>query len=180
MPELARTGPLAAHPLVALAALPPTARLSVRGGAEAGRRIGRAFGLDLPGTMLRAAEAGGRAALRLGPDEWLLLSPDPDPALARALEAALDGEPGCVVDVSHRETGLDVTGDAAATVLNAGCPLDLGVAAFPPGTCTRTILGKADITLWRRREASFRLGCWRSFAPYVLAFLRAAAVDCGA
>ncbi len=176
---LARVGPLAAHPLVSFEVLPPTARLSVRGGAEAAQRIGRAFGLDLPITLLRAAEAERRAALRLGPDEWMLFAPDPDPALAGRLEAALGGEPGCVVDVSHRETGLDVSGAGVAAVLNTGCPLDLGLAAFPVGMCTRTLLGKADIVLWRRRETAFRLSCWRSFSPYVLDFLREAASDCG-
>ncbi len=179
-PRLARTGPLAGRPHVSVAILPPTARLSVRGSAEAARRIGRAFGLDLPGTMLRAAEADRRAALRLGPDEWMLFAPEPDPALAPRLEAALDGEPGCVVDVSHREAGFDLAGAAAAPVLNAGCPLDLDGTVFPPGTCTRTLLGKADVVLWRRRPDGFRVGCWRSFAPYVMAFLREAAADCGA
>lgn len=179
-PTLARHGPLAAHPLVSVEVLPPTARLSVRGAAEAARRIGAAFGLDLPATMLRAVEAERRAALRLGPDEWMLLAPDPDPALAGRLEAALGREPGCVVDVSHRDVGLDVSGAAAGDVLNAGCPLDLGLAAFPPGTCTRTLLGKSDVVLWRRRATVFRLHCWRSFAPYVLQFLKEAAADCGA
>lgn len=176
---LPRTGPLAARPLLSIAVAPPTTRLSVRGGAEAARRIGRAFGVDLPAVMLRAVEADRRAVLRLGPDEWMLLAPEVDPALAGALEAALAGEPGCVVDVSHREVGLDVSGAGVADVLNAGCPLDLGSEACPPGTCTRTLLGKADVVLWRRRETAFRVSCWRSFAPYVLEFMREAARDCG-
>ena len=33
--------------------------------------------------------------------------------------------------------------------------------------CTRTVLAKADITLWRTREDAFHLEVWRSFAGYV-------------
>lgn len=176
---LARSGPLAAHPLVSFEVLPPTTRLSAQGGAEAQARICRAFGTEPPDGRLRARVAGHRAVLRLGPDELMLLAPEVDPAMARALEAALGGEPGCVVDVSHREVGLDVAGADVEAVLNAGCPLDLGLDAFPVGMCTRTLLGKADVVLWRRHEASFRLSCWRSFAPYVLEFLKGAASDCG-
>jgi sarcosine oxidase subunit gamma len=41
--------------------------------------------------------------------------------------------------------------------------------------CTRTLLGKAEIVLWRIGAAAFRLEVWRSFAPYVSAFLAEAA-----
>ncbi len=176
---LRRASPLAGHQRAAVTPLPPTTLLSARGGPEAARRIGRAFGVDLPAEPLRAREADGRAALWLGPDEWLLLARDDDRTLARTLEAALAGEPGCVVDVSHRNTGFAVAGQGAADALNAGCPLDLGLEAFPVGMCTRTVLAKADVVLWRRADDAFRLECWRSFAPYVVDLLRQAAQDCG-
>ena len=41
---------------------------------------------------------------------------------------------------------------------------------------TRTLLGKAEIILWRLHDApAYRVECGRSFAPYVYAFLREAA-----
>lgn len=174
--SLQRVGPLAAHPTVAITALPAMTRLSARGGVTAARRIGQAFGVTLPERALSTAEAGDRAALWLGPDEWLLCAPD-TAGLAERLEAALDGEPGCVVDVSHRQIGLDVSGPGAAAALNAGCPLDLDASAFPEGMSTRTVLAKAEIVLWRRGPERFHLECWRSFAPYVLTFLDLAAHD---
>ena len=73
---LRRTRPLAAHQRVAIAPLPPALRLSVRGGAEAARRIGAAFGVALSTEPLRAVQAGEQASLWLGPDEWLLLAPE--------------------------------------------------------------------------------------------------------
>lgn len=178
VPALQRLGPLAAYAPVAVAPVAAMTRLSARGGLAASLRIGQAFGVALPERALHAAEAGDRAALWLGPDEWLLLAPDGD-GLAGRLEAALDGEPGCVVDISHRQVGIEVSGPGAASTLNAGCPLDLDASAFPVGTSTRTLLAKADIVLWRRGPERFHLECWRSFAPYVLAFLDQAAHDNG-
>jgi sarcosine oxidase subunit gamma len=37
--------------------------------------------------------------------------------------------------------------------------------------CTRTVLGKAEVLLWRTDAQAFRLEVWRSFAPYVAQFL---------
>jgi sarcosine oxidase subunit gamma len=41
--------------------------------------------------------------------------------------------------------------------------------------CTRTMLAKAEVLLWRTGAVSFRLEVWRSFAPYVTQFLGEAA-----
>jgi sarcosine oxidase subunit gamma len=56
-------------------------------------------------------------------------------------------------------------------VLNAGCPLDLDISAFPVGMCTRSVLAKAQIVLWRTGIDVFQLHVWRSFYPYVEEFL---------
>jgi sarcosine oxidase subunit gamma len=37
--------------------------------------------------------------------------------------------------------------------------------------CTRTVLGKCDIVLWRRAVDAFRIEVWRSFADYASRFL---------
>jgi sarcosine oxidase, subunit gamma len=41
--------------------------------------------------------------------------------------------------------------------------------------CTRTVLAKAEIVLWRRAHDSFHLEVWRSFAGYVSGVLAEAA-----
>lgn len=131
-----------------------------------------AFGVELPTLPMRARAQGDRAALWLGPDEWLLLAPEAEgSAIAAALSGALGSNPASLVDVSHRQIGLLVAGRRVEQLLNAGCPLDLGLAAFPVGMCTRTILVKAEIVLWRTGDETFRLEVARSFAPYVAAFL---------
>ena len=174
-----RSGPLDGRVLtgsVALTALPPASRHILRGRPRAVLAAGAAFGAALPQQACRAvAIEHGRAALWLGPDEWLLLaSPADGPALAAALGHAMAGLPHSLVDVSHRQVGIEAAGPEAAAALNAGCPLDLDETAFPVGMCTRTVLAKAEIVLWRTEPDVFRVEVWRSFADYVWLLLEEA------
>ncbi len=167
-PDLAATG-------VTLTGLPPATRFILRGRAAAIEAAGAAFGAALPRIACRAATAArDRAALWLGPDEWLLLAPPADGAtLAEALERAMDGHPHSLVEVSHGQVGIEISGEDAIATLNAGCPLDLE-AGFPVGMCTRTVLAKAGIVLWRIAPDSFRIEVARSHADYIWGFLEAA------
>jgi sarcosine oxidase subunit gamma len=133
------------------------------------------FRLDLP--INRCAASGGRVAARLGPNEWLLLAPEPDEqAIAGQIDGALTGHFYALVNIGHRDTAVEVSGRHAADVLNAGCPLDLARNAFPAGSATRTLLGKAEIVLVRAADApTYRIECGRSFARYVNEFLLEAA-----
>jgi sarcosine oxidase, subunit gamma len=134
-----------------------------------------AFGVALPTTPMRAHLEGSRAGLWLGPDEWLLLAPEADgSAVGTMLAEALVGQPASLVEVSHRQIGLVVTGPRAADLINAGCPLDLDLAAFPVGMCTRTVLAKVEIMLWRTADDTFHIEVARSFAAYVVGLLREA------
>jgi sarcosine oxidase subunit gamma len=94
--------------------------------------------------------------------------------------ADLAGHFFSLVDLSHATVGFAVSGEHAAAILNAGCPLDLRDRSFPVGMATRTVLGKAEIILIRQEAASYLVECRRSFATYVAAFLREAARDAGA
>jgi sarcosine oxidase subunit gamma len=125
--------------------------------------------LDMP--INRCMTSEGMTVARLGPDEWLALGSE-----ASALEAHwrqnLAGQAHSLVDVSHRQVAIEVSGLRAREVLNGGCPLDLSDEAFPPGAATRTLLGKAEIILMRPTAALiYRVECWRSFAPYVFGLL---------
>ncbi len=153
------------HPLAAIVAAsldaadvqltlsPPAQRLIVHGDASG-------LGLAIPDASC-ATVGGERALLWLGPDEFLLLSPEGVESLP-ALGA---------VDVSHRDVGIGVTGTRAPWVINAFCALDLHHSVFPIGMCTRTAFGKSEIMLWRTAADTFRIEVARSFAPYVWACL---------
>lgn len=156
--------------------LPAAARWILRGGQTVRLAAAGALALALPASACRAVAQGDSAALWLGPDEWLLITPAHAlEKTAAALRAALAGVPHSLVDVSHRQVALELSGPAAPVLLAAGCPLDLDASAFPVGMCTRTMLAKAEIVLWRTAADVFRVEVWRSFAPYVSAFLTEAA-----
>ena len=155
--------------------LPAAARHILRGSASVRAAAASAFRVAIPEGACRAAVEGDRAALWLGPDEWLLISPAGAlDQTAAELAAGIAGLPHSLVDVSHRQVALELAGPHAETLLAAGCPLDVGAGAFPVGMCTRTILAKAEIVLWRTAPQVFRIEVWRSFAPYLADFLEEA------
>ena len=174
--------PLASEAGVTVAPLSPEGRLAfrIKPAALAGRSA--IDGFDLSGAINSRSTAGDggqqRAALRLGPDEWMLLvAADEVDERCEAISAALAGAPHSLVDVSHRDVAFTVEGPGADAVVNTGCPLDLSSKAFPAGSATRTILGKAEIVLQRLSADRFTVTSWRSFAPYVQGFLIEAARD---
>jgi sarcosine oxidase, subunit gamma len=153
-----------------------TSRFIFRGDAPAAKACGTAMALPLPLEACRATAGGGMAALWLGPDEWLLLTPDgTEAALRKSFEHILKVHPHSMVDVSHRQIGLIVSGPDAEQLLASSCLLDLDSGGFPVGMCTRTIFGKAEIILWRTGQTTFHIEVWRSFADYVAGLLAEAA-----
>ncbi|MEP9387954.1 sarcosine oxidase subunit gamma [Mesorhizobium sp. KR9-304] len=160
-----------------LAMLPPAHRISLRAPAASVAALSEALGLTLPQKPKASASEGSRSALWLGPDEWLVIDDGAsDPLKACAGVEALHS----AVGVSHRNVAISVTGPGAANIINAGCPQDLSLVAFPVGACSRTVLGKAEIVLMRTAEDAFRVECWRSFSDYVFTFLTDAAQDAAA
>jgi len=163
---------------VELSFLPSRAKFVLRCRPDSLAAAGRAFALTLPVTACRAAVSGSRAALWLGPDEWLLLAaPEDAAALVEQFSVALAGASHSLVDVSHRGAAIAMTGAHAATLINHGCALDLAHAAFPAGMCTRTLFEKAEVILWRREEHTYHVEIERSFAPYVWRMLIEARED---
>lgn len=154
-------------------ALPPAMRFILHGDAPARAAAAPVWGVECTEEACRARLRGTRAALWLGPDEYLLIGTDEearDTAFS-ALETALGQLPHALVDVSHRQFALEISGPHAADILSGACPLDLDRSEFPTGMCTRTVLTKADIVLWRTGEDVFHLEVWRSFSGYVTGLL---------
>ena len=156
---------------------PFAARWILRGGHEVSRACaGAAFGATPP---LGAIARGGAGAARRSLARARRMAADrreAEPGLAAALDAAMAGFPHSLIDF-RTANARSARRPGAARLLNAGVPLDLDLAAFPVGMATRTLLLKAEITLWRRDAERFRLEVARSFAPYVAAVLTASARD---
>ncbi|MBZ9964386.1 sarcosine oxidase subunit gamma [Mesorhizobium sp. BR1-1-2] len=157
--------------------LPPAERISLRAPEASLAALSKALGVTLPKKPKTSVSKGGRTALWLGPDEWMIIDeagndPLADCAKISALHSA--------VGISHRNVAISVAGPAAAAAINSGCPQDLSPEAFPVGAASRTILGKAEIVLLRTAQDAFRVECWRSFSDYVFTFLSEGARDAAA
>lgn len=167
-------------PSAVLRSLPAASRYVVRGGPPVMAAAGQALGLSISGLACRSVHHNARAALWMGPDEQLVLAPVAEgEAIGRLLADALTGMPHALADVSHRQIAFETRGPQAQTALSVGCPLDLDIEGFPVGMCTRTLLGKADIVLWRTSADTFHIEVWRSFADYASRFLAEAARELG-
>ncbi|TIS58169.1 MAG: sarcosine oxidase subunit gamma family protein [Mesorhizobium sp.] len=170
----ALAGRAVSAPGVKVEILPPAERISLRAPEASLAVLSKALGVTLPAKPKTSATKGGRTALWLGPDEWLIVDeagkdPLADCAKVSALHSA--------VGISHRNVAISVAGPAAAVTVNSGCPQDLSLEAFPVGAASRTILGKSEIVLLRTAADAFRVECWRSFSDYVFTLLSEAASD---
>ncbi|MHA1566788.1 MAG: sarcosine oxidase subunit gamma [Alphaproteobacteria bacterium] len=132
-----------------------------------------AFTCPIPAKVGEMSSSAGRTALCLGPDEWLLLAPlSAQETIAAHFADIREKASHSLVDVGHRSHAIEVTGPAAAMLLNTGCPLDLD--AMPVGRCTRTIIDKVEIILMKLDAEHYRLEVARSFAEYLWTFLTTA------
>jgi sarcosine oxidase subunit gamma len=152
----------------------PASRISLRAPVESVSALSSALRLDLPTRPKTSGHAGSRSALWLGPDEWLVIDDSGEDlmalvASASALHAA--------TDVSHRNAAIIVSGPGAEVTLAGGCPQELSLDAFPVGACSRTLFGKVEVVILRIDTETFRVECWRSFAPYAFGLLAEAAGD---
>jgi sarcosine oxidase, subunit gamma len=111
----------------------------------------------------RATGDGPRYMLWLGP-AWHLLVDD-----APMSDVDL---PAGAVDVSAQRTVLELAGPLATAVLAHGCALDLHPRAFGPGSCTQTMLAKAQVVLHQTGpEPTYRLLVRASFTDYLVRWL---------
>ena len=136
------------------------------------------YGVALPLTPNRWSGSAEKAALWLGPDEWLLIAPDGEAQqIETAIRAAVSTDPWLsLVDVSHSMTGFSLSGAHARDVLAKGCPLDLHARSFADRACAQTILAKTRMVI-RLMDDQPRFEIWvrTSFARYVSDWLSDAA-----
>jgi sarcosine oxidase subunit gamma len=167
-PLAARAADLAAVGAAELAFL---AQLTLRADPALATRAPFSLPLD-PNTW---TAGGGREALWLGPDEWLVVGPPGSaPAVAAELGRALEGEHHAVVDTSANRTVVELAGAGRFDLLAQGCGLDLHPRAWQPGSCTQTLLARAPVLLQERDQAT-RVFVRASFAAYLADWLTAVA-----
>lgn len=118
-----------------------------------------------------AVDDGRRAALWLGPDEWLILGPAGATAeIAAELEAAFAHVDRSLVDVSANRVAIELTSPGRFDLLAHVCPLDLDPRVWTTGRCAQTLLGRAQVVLQERTETTGIL-VRPSFTDYVVDLL---------
>jgi len=162
------------NPDLSVTPMGAAARFSLRLPHNQAEKLVKAGGMQLDMPINTCKVAGERMSARLGPDEWLLIGPEADNvSLGREVAGGLAGSFFSLVDIGHRNVAIQIDGPHAAEIINGGCALDLDDAYFPGGTATRTLFGKAEIVLIRpNAKSTYRVECWRSFAPYVYGLLK--------
>jgi sarcosine oxidase, subunit gamma len=131
----------------------------------------------LPTRPNTAWEQGSRAALWLGPDEWLVLGPPgTGPEIVAEYHRALEGLHRSVVDVGANRVALEVSGARGKDVMAKGCGLDLDPRAWRAGCCAQTLLARVPVILHEREQTTGVL-IRPSYANYLVDWLLEAVVE---
>ena len=125
----------------------------------------------LPNTC--TAAPGPLKVLWLGPDEYLVITPDGREApVAQALRKAAGGAWAAVVELGCGQTVIELEGPRAREILAKGCPLDLHPRVFGPGRCAQSRLARSLVTIVQVEAGPrFELIVRRSFADYLWQWL---------
>ena len=143
--------------------------------------VGGVMGDGLPIVPNTLTELDGISMYWLGPDEWLIVTPDDRRvAILRQLREVLAKLHVAITDVSGGQTALHLHGRHVREVLAKGCPIDFHPRVFGIGQCAQTHLGKATILIGQIEEQPYyELIVRRSFAEYVWTWLEIAAEEYG-
>ena len=150
-------------------------KVNIRGNADDAAFAGAAetvLGTVLPVTPNTVAQARGYTVFWLGPDEWLIHTPeDAQSSLILALQAAFAGQHSAVTDVSDYYVIIEMRGDHARDILARGCPLDLHERTFKPGHCAQSYFANAAILLHQVDGGAYDIQVRWTFAQYLWDYL---------
>ncbi len=155
----------------------PLAMFNLRGPADAAFRnaVRAVCGCELPTASNSSSAGPDGEILKLGPDEWLLVS---DTGALWSETMAIPG--ATLTDVSHGRIAVRLTGEKSRDVLAKGCSVDLHPGQFPPGTCIQTSISKISVIIHRpQNDHGFMLYAARSYAGSFWHWLTAAANEYG-
>lgn len=141
--------------------------------------VAEAVGAAPPVEANIAVKAGKSTILWLGPDEWLVVTPEGKQGEAEsALAKALEGQHVSIVDGTDARTTIRLHGANARNVLMKGCPLDLHPRVFGPGQCAQSTLAKADVLIHQLDDTpTYDIYVLCSFSRYLWDWLADAAKE---
>ncbi|HEY4037403.1 MAG TPA: sarcosine oxidase subunit gamma family protein [Burkholderiaceae bacterium] len=120
-----------------------------------------------------AASLSGLRVLWLGPDDWLIVTPEgSEGRVANELQQASGEGFATVLELGSGQTVIELCGPRAREVIAKGCPLDLHSRVFGPGCCAQSRLARTLVTLLQVDQTpTFELIVRRSFADYLWQWL---------
>ncbi|MCW4355724.1 sarcosine oxidase subunit gamma [Hoyosella sp. YIM 151337] len=144
-----------------------------------GRAASGTLGVELPTTPSTCVTHGGTTVVWMGPEEWLVTSASPAPALENDLRSAVAPHGGSATDVSGQRTVVHLKGSRARDILEKGCSIDLHPRAFTRGSAVQTMLDQAGVVLIALDDAGtdYRILVRSSFAHYLASWLLDAAAE---
>ena len=180
----ARASAAAGDAGVTLGESPMRGLLVLRGDAAAAEfrgAVAAVIGLEPVVEPLTTVRRRDVSMLWLGPDEWLVVTPDRRlERIERALRDALEGQHAALTDVSHSRAVLVLSGPDARAVLAKGCTLDLHPRVFGPGRCAQSRLAKCQALIHQTTDApEYEIHVQRSFAQYAWTWLEDAGQEFG-
>lgn len=123
---------------------------------------------------------GEQRVFWLGPNEWLVTANATRTAhLFACLNESLQDRHTAINDISGGNIVLQLTGEAARELFSKGCTLDFHPDVFKVGDCAQSGLAKATVLFGLIDAApTFEVIVRRSYADYLLAWLRRAGREC--
>ncbi len=161
---------------VSLHEIPFAVQLGLRAvpGSASAEALESSLGVSLPtGVGEVTGDPDGLHVIWMSPDEFLAVdvSRRQQPGETLDAEAALEGLPGQVVDLSANRTILVLEGTEAKAALEKTCRADLHPRAFAVGSAILTQVGQVPVILHRTADNSYRLFPRASFAEHLVRWL---------
>lgn len=172
-----------ANPGVTVRILQQTGHINLRGDSANSEFIAATtemLGQALP-ICANTMTSGDHRVYWLGPDEWLIVTPLEDrPGLIERLRKAMAGQHASVTDLSGGQLAMHASGPGTEDVLARGCTLDFHPDRFRVGACAQSGLAKANMLIGLLdNQPTFEIIVRRSFAEYLVLWLRSSAGECG-
>jgi sarcosine oxidase subunit gamma len=125
---------------------------------------------------VRSPSAPPAPALRLGPDEWLIVGERAQEAdIIARLQQAMAGQRAQILDLTASRTTIELAGVGSTELLTKGCGLDLHPRVFHAGQVVSTILARTGVILHLVDAApTWRVLVRASYARYLRDWLTAA------